>query len=138
MDPQSANISTFVLQSKFFPKTIVVLDMLIHCPEAILYLLRIFSNFKVDDLLTLQKIRLSSVKRKWLIYGVLWHTLIPFKLLYKTANFKRLIKPSVQMRKRQEDRGSPCLKPWLGEIRHLGSLLTKIENVVDCIHNIRR
>lgn len=109
-----------------------------HCPDAFSYFFKISNNLMEDDISTWQKIRLSSVKRRWFISEALRHTLIPLKLLCAPADCKRLIKPSVQSNKRYGEKGSSYLKPRLGVIRPLDSPLINTEKVADFTQRIRR
>lgn len=69
---QRVRISSLTLSWTFPLKTIVVLEVSIHCLNALVYLQSTSSSFLDDSLLALQNTRLSSTNNRWLSCGALW------------------------------------------------------------------
>lgn len=73
---------------------------LICWPKAFPYKSKTLLMEQQEDLLALQNKRLSSTNKRWVIYGAPWAIDKPFRAWQVCYAFKRLERPSVQMRKR--------------------------------------
>ena len=66
--PKMVRVSSFISQDEFGEKKIEDLFVLIFCPDASLYLCRIFLSSRQSLLEALQKRILSSAKKRWVMF----------------------------------------------------------------------
>ena len=109
--PNMEKIASFVFWWEFGLKNTEDLSMLIFWPKASLYFWRICLSSWDSSSFTLQKIMLSSAKRKWVILEQLLQMEMPVRRWFPAPSWIIAKKPSTQRRKRLGERGSPWWRP---------------------------
>ena len=107
----------------------MVFALLIACPDASSYCVRISSKWQHSPIFASQNNRLSSAKRRWEIRTPARLEKIPFNLFVSIAFQIKEDNPSAQSRKRYGDKWSPCLMSRVGVMKPFGSPLMSIEYV---------
>ena len=117
-------------------KKTVVFVLLICCPEACSYLAIITNKVWHSLSLALQKIKLSYAKSRCVSLSLFWHIDTPLIFPLVAALFINPCSPSVHIRKKYAESGSPYLSPLEGVIWPKGSPFIRTEYDVVVMHTI--
>lgn len=114
--PKISLTSFLVSSSMFWLKKIEDFSAFILWPAASSHFWRMVWSSLLSCPKALQYITLSSTKSRWVMDGLPLHIDIHESLLFLATSTIKLVRPSVQRRKRYGDRGSPWCKPLVGII----------------------
>ena len=120
----------------FLEKEIEDLEVFMDWPDHLQYFSRQEFIQLASEMLALPKMSRLSANKRWCISKQFLEILRPFMeptLSAVNSSLERILEPMIR---RKGERGSPCLRPFLGKMQPKGLQFNKIEKEAKEMHNL--